>query len=204
MRTLLIVLGIGLLAIGLQGVAAEGQDKTPTAPKKTSTTESMKTVTERKAAVRSGWEYKTATAKEVRDLANNDLTAGLNRLGEDGWELVAVEPRSDTGRSLRDATYYFKRPKSVMAAAPEAPKPAAPRAEFKDEEFQTLQLKHVDAVGTAKTLQQLFGEQKGVRIVADPNTNTLLIRCSVEMFDTLRKVVIVLDSPTDGRGKKSP
>lgn len=46
------------------------------------------------------WEYKVLTKGQVLDLGKKDLAAGLNKLGDDGWELVAV-----------DNAYIFKRPK---------------------------------------------------------------------------------------------
>jgi hypothetical protein len=46
------------------------------------------------------WEYRVLTHDQVIDLGKKDLAAGLNRLGDDGWELAAV-----------DGAYIFKRPK---------------------------------------------------------------------------------------------
>ena len=46
------------------------------------------------------WEYRVLTREQLIDLGKKDLTAGLNRLGEDGWELAAVE-----------SGYIFKRPR---------------------------------------------------------------------------------------------
>ncbi len=46
------------------------------------------------------WEYRVATKDQVVELGKNDLAAGLNKLGNDGWELVVV-----------DGGYIFKRPK---------------------------------------------------------------------------------------------
>src|SRR5207237_85667 len=45
------------------------------------------------------WEYRVLTRDQVLELGKKDLTAGLNRLGGDGWELVAI-----------DTAYIFKRP----------------------------------------------------------------------------------------------
>jgi hypothetical protein len=45
------------------------------------------------------WEYRVLTRQEVVDLGKKDLAAGLNKLGGEGWELVAI-----------DAQYIFKRP----------------------------------------------------------------------------------------------
>ena len=51
------------------------------------------------------WEYKVLTKDEIAELANKDLAAGLNKLGEEGWELVVV-----------DTSYIFKRPKNSPPA----------------------------------------------------------------------------------------
>lgn len=48
----------------------------------------------------SRWEYQVLTRQQVIDLGKKDLAAGLNQLGDEGWELVAV-----------DAGYIFKRPR---------------------------------------------------------------------------------------------
>jgi hypothetical protein len=66
----------------------------------------------REPAARAAWEYRVLSAAEVGELGKNDLAAGLNQLGGEGWELVSVEPRSrDFG--VQSARYYFKRAKSA-------------------------------------------------------------------------------------------
>ncbi len=75
------------------------------------------------------WEYKTVDWGEIRkigskitkeDFIDANVDAGLNLLGQDGWELVAVyvdgyaEHRSNKGveylSSSRYVKYTFKRP----------------------------------------------------------------------------------------------
>jgi hypothetical protein len=46
------------------------------------------------------WEYRVLTKNQVLELGKNDLAAGLDKLGAEGWELAAVEPQ-----------YIFKRAK---------------------------------------------------------------------------------------------
>jgi hypothetical protein len=48
---------------------------------------------------RQKWEYSVLSAAEIAKRADGDLQAGLNRLGEEGWELVTV----------RTPDHYFKR-----------------------------------------------------------------------------------------------
>jgi hypothetical protein len=46
------------------------------------------------------WEYRVLTKEQLLELGKKDLAAGLNAVGDDGWELIAAEP-----------AYIFKRPK---------------------------------------------------------------------------------------------
>jgi hypothetical protein len=54
------------------------------------------------------WEYAAHTRAGIAKLGDGDFMAGLNKLGEDGWELVAVEPG---GSPARQAEYFLKRAK---------------------------------------------------------------------------------------------
>ena len=47
------------------------------------------------------WEYQILTKEQVIEVGKKDLTTGLNKLGDQGWELAAVE-----------TAYIFKRAKS--------------------------------------------------------------------------------------------
>jgi hypothetical protein len=49
------------------------------------------------------WEYRVLTKDQVLDLGKKDFTAGLNKIGAEGWELIAVE-----------GGYIFKRPKDQV------------------------------------------------------------------------------------------
>jgi hypothetical protein len=50
------------------------------------------------------WEYRVLTRDQLVELGKKDLATGLNRLGDEGWELAAV-----------DAGYIFKRPRRLDA-----------------------------------------------------------------------------------------
>ena len=50
------------------------------------------------------WEYRVLTKGELLDLGKKDLAAGLNKLGDDGWELTIVDSAS---------TFIFKRQKGL-------------------------------------------------------------------------------------------
>ena len=74
---------------------------------------------ENRAERRVKWEYKVLTQSGL------EQAKGLTPLGEEGWELVAVEPElreavrlqdfkfggAVTTKRLREQTFYFKRPK---------------------------------------------------------------------------------------------
>jgi hypothetical protein len=49
----------------------------------------------------SKWEYRVLSRDQLVELGKNDLAAGLNKLGNEGWELAVV-----------DGAYIFKRPKA--------------------------------------------------------------------------------------------
>jgi hypothetical protein len=65
--------------------------------------------------VKTQWEYKALShddikASEFKKTGVGSLEAGLNVLGKEGWELVAIEPTSP-GPVPRPALYVFKRQK---------------------------------------------------------------------------------------------
>src|SRR5262249_7112042 len=63
---------------------------------------------------RQRWEYKTASGADLRKLGQDDMEAGLNKLGDEGWELVGITK----------TFYIFKRPRRMKqpAANPALPK----------------------------------------------------------------------------------
>lgn len=56
---------------------------------------------ESRNVLRPVWEYKVVTEADIQGLGKEDLASGLNKLGEDGWELTAYEK----------ARFIFKRQK---------------------------------------------------------------------------------------------
>jgi RNA polymerase sigma factor (sigma-70 family) len=99
---LVILLGVGFGL--LRTTAAERPAPSPAEPKR---------------GVKVKWEYKAISPEEVRKLAakgaKDRLTEGLNQLGDEGWELVAVQPGAPSalGGSMGSlpSVYLFKRPK---------------------------------------------------------------------------------------------
>src|SRR5262249_9226058 len=55
------------------------------------------------------WEYRILTKEQVADLGKGDVAVGLNRLGEQGWELAAIEPAVAPVKDP-SAQFYLKRP----------------------------------------------------------------------------------------------
>jgi len=55
------------------------------------------------------WEYRVLTKDQLLNAGKKDLAAALNRLGSQGWELVAIET------ALAPSTFYFKRPRQSLA-----------------------------------------------------------------------------------------
>ncbi len=55
------------------------------------------------------WEYRVVTKDQVLESGKKNLTAGLDRLGEEGWELVGIESTSPP------VVFYFKRPRTSAA-----------------------------------------------------------------------------------------
>ena len=145
------------------------------------------------------WEYKVLTKDEIAGLSDKDFAAGLNKLGEEGWELVAVEPAQAGargagagGRGAREAEYYFKRPKAVRILQEE--KAGGPKEQAKNENYEVLKLKFLNAADFAKTADALLGgKAAGLRLVAEPTTNALLASGTPKQIEELRHLIIALD-----------
>jgi type II secretory pathway component GspD/PulD (secretin) len=62
-------------------------------------------------------------------------------------------------------------------------------------DFQIIPLKNADVVEVAQLLGNVYRENKGVRIVAEPVTNALLIAAGEAQVADIRKLVEALDRP---------
>jgi hypothetical protein len=150
------------------------------------------------------WEYRVLSAPQVRELGKKDLEAGLNKLGDEGWELVAIDPATKAIK-VTSAEYYFKRPKG--RSLPGEPKAEAPQPEAKAEakaeaEFRVFRLKHLQAVDVAVILDKLLGEKgsKDLRLVAEPASNALLARGSSLQLKTVQVLIERLEDLTAQAG----
>ncbi len=134
------------------------------------------------------WEYKLMVGQAILRLGNGDLAAGLDKVGEEGWELVYVPPGDQY-------SYYFKRPKaSVRHEGPLTREPAAGTTE--ELQVRILMLKHAQAPDLAKTLSQLFA-QRGLppTLVAEPRTNALIVRGTKKEIEGVEELAQRLDIP---------
>ena len=59
------------------------------------------------------WGYAVYSQGDLMGLGEKTIHGNLNKLGEDGWELVAIAPGITTAAAgaTRETTYFFKRPK---------------------------------------------------------------------------------------------
>jgi hypothetical protein len=59
------------------------------------------------------WGYAVYPHGDLMGLGEKTIYGNLNKLGEDGWELVAVAPAitSSAPSAIRETTYFFKRSK---------------------------------------------------------------------------------------------
>src|SRR5262245_15249208 len=65
-------------------------------------------------AKRPQWQYAVYYHSDLMGLGHKTLNQNLSKLGEQGWELVAVTPgiRGEAGKDVStQTTYFFKRPK---------------------------------------------------------------------------------------------
>ncbi len=175
------------------------------------------------------WEYAVRTMAEVQDSGEGDLQRGLNKLGESGWELVALDGTFGTGHG----NAYFKRTKSGGpwrsdgdAGAPMMPGLSAvdveaivgqrpPNAGGGATEARSLvittspvpQSKETTLVLTLKncpvgSMAQMLNSifgRPGVRVVPDSRTNKLVLIAPENLVPEIRKMIEELDQPA---GKK--
>jgi hypothetical protein len=116
--TLLVVffLTVGVAAVITRTSAADQPEKGEAVKKA-----EKEAVTSDKAEsrIKARWEYKALTHDDIKALefkkrGTGTVEGGLNLLGDEGWELVTLEPAVVVPPSLggeRPALYVFKRPK---------------------------------------------------------------------------------------------
>jgi Bacterial type II/III secretion system short domain len=178
------LLGLGLTNIGAQGPKKPQPPQPPDEPK----------IVKPKfvAPTPARWEYRVLSSTKIGELGENNLEVGLNALGADGWELVAVEPLKINSR------YIFRRPLTSQPkpAAKPAPEPAPKEKEETKLEFRVYPLqnaKAVDMAGLLSDVLQIF--KYPLRVVADPATNQLLVAGPIDAHVAVRALLECLDRP---------
>jgi hypothetical protein len=177
------------------------------------------------------WEYSVQSRNELGKLGNSDVSAGMNKLGEDGWELVGIATPAQSGatRGVGSATeYYFKRSKvsrveqagmsglgGAIDQSGRGSRAGVRRIEPEADKgiFQVIRLKNAEAAPTARILNELvgsgtpsgFGGQRtsqSLRIVNDDRTNSILVRASAEQIAAIKELLDQLDRPVDQKEPK--
>ena len=152
------------------------------------------------AAAGPQWEYKVQTRVSITELGKNDFAAGLNKLGDEGWELVAVTGVVGSGfdsPAPRPPEYFFKRRKGSAARE----EPAAASAD--DFQIRVMPLKHAQARALVEILQEVFaGKGNAATIDPDPRTNMLIIRGSPKQVEELAARLDIPGADEPGRQKK--
>jgi hypothetical protein len=159
------------------------------------------------------WEYLVKSRPDIEKTGEGSLPAGLNKLGEEGWELVSAEPAQATGRSQE---YIFKRskgglPRGMMGGLGGFPggmagpdfgggRRAAPEAE----QIHILNLKHAQAGAIAQLLQQVYTQRRNVGVGIDDRTNSLILVTTDEHFQAIKRLVDELDRRLEKDKKENP
>jgi hypothetical protein len=153
------------------------------------------------------WEYTVRSVDEMTKLGEGDLTAGLNKFGEEGWELVLANLAQGFGTPMGLCFKRAKAPPFGVGAvragigfgggkggvAAEPPPVAVPQ-------FHVVRLSYTPADHAARLLHQCFVDRNGVetgpRIVADERTGNLLLAGNEEQLVAARRLIDLIDVPT--------
>lgn len=128
------------------------------------------------------WEYQILTKEQVIELGKKDLTAGLNRLGEQGWELAAVE-----------TAFIFKRAKPQTGAWIEDVKRQIALMEI------DLQMRKDRVAWSERMLKKGFmseGQVNGERME--------LKKIEINLDSLRRELQSLSPNPSDAAGVKNP
>lgn len=163
------------------------------------------------------WEY-------LVEYRGKDLQADLDKLGAEGWELVAIEPTQRLGSA---STMIFRRPVAKnMVADPKpnqggpgprgvkpggfgpavgpnekAPEPAPKKAAAPKTELRVYSLKYANAVDLAGLIEAVLAPtDPRMRIAAEPRTNQIVVNGTGDAHDNVQALLSRLDvsAPTPG------
>jgi Bacterial type II/III secretion system short domain len=140
------------------------------------------------------WEYKVLARAAIEELGKNDFEAGLNKLGDEGWDLV-VTSAGTTAAARKASEYCLKRPK--VSGTKENAKADAPKPETPDNDFVVLRLRHAKATDIARTADALFGGKGAgaLRVLAEPTSNSVLVSGTPKQMEAVRALLQALDVP---------
>jgi hypothetical protein len=135
------------------------------------------------------WEYHVRSGQPTQ--------TELNKLGDDGWELVAIQS-SEMSRGIQ-SVYVFKRLATSKAKADDkgAPPPDKGKESAKLE-LRTYVLKHASASDMAQLLDDVLRINKYVmRIAADSRTNQIIVNATTDAHEDIGLLLQRLDLPGD-------
>jgi type II secretory pathway component GspD/PulD (secretin) len=126
------------------------------------------------------------------------LNGGLNKLGAEGWELVAAS----------GGEYVFKRPAGrtpqVRTGARAEQRNAGPRRPIADAPgFKTFQLKNASAADMERLLAKMFAgggrADGGLRIASYEPTNSVIVWGTPPQMEAIEALLNRLDTPEGGK-----
>lgn len=188
MRTkLLCVVALGLLVVAYADIGAQPEPKKKGGPgdpwfKKQQTSE---TVTR--------WEYRAEYASTFYTKSNTFDVTGLNKLGAEGWDLVAINPGPPNQQGM--AMFIFRRPSGAVKIEPKAIADPAPKAMAEPKlDLRIYLLKNANASDIANIVGDVVraGKQT-VRIVPDPRTNQVIVFAPTDMHDMIEALIQRID-----------
>lgn len=152
------------------------------------------------------WEYAVKTAAEIRELGNADIQAGLNKLGDDGWELITLD--GTFGRVAGHA--YFKRPKTHRPTSPLVQVPVQgdtqsisfgnvasrqTKAAQAKETTTIVPVKNSNPLVLSQILQSVYARSSQIRFVPDQRTNRLILVAPEDQVAEIKRLIDDLDQP---------
>jgi hypothetical protein len=148
------------------------------------------------------WEYRVLTRESLAELGKDNLEAGLNQIGAEGWELIGIE--AGARRALN--SYLFRRPGTTKPRADAKPATPPVSTEKADAhiEFRAYRLKHATATDAAQLISELMrtGRADSSRVVADPHTNQLLLKGPIQFHVDIETILRLIDVPGEAEAQR--
>jgi hypothetical protein len=149
------------------------------------------------------WEYRVLTRGSIDELGKDNLEAGLNALGAEGWELVSIDSSAKPTSGNR---YIFRRPGAAKPRTDTKPAVAPASTEKADAkiDFRVYRMRHANAVEVARMLDELMrtGRSDSLRVVADPHTNSLLLKGPAQAQFDVEAILQHLDLPGEAEAAR--